>query len=187
MFDFLLCGLVLKSFCTAVLEYGNRCSTYQSGDLTKIDKAIDGIFGFGQHDLSVISQLSSHGVTPRVFSHCLKGDGSGGGILVLGEILDSSIVYSPLVPSQYVFIVSTLKSSSMLFSGILWLHEVVEVQVYCAQGFSLIRTLGFPKLIFFCLLHIQITIPWSLTALIQFARVNCQFGQPHSHVCVMNV
>jgi hypothetical protein len=80
----------------------NRCSAYQSGDLTKTDKAVDGIFGFGQGELSVISQLSTRGITPRVFSHCLKGDGSGGGILVLGEILEPGIVYSPLVPSQYV-------------------------------------------------------------------------------------
>ena len=81
---------------------GNRCSTYQSGDLAKTDKAVDGIFGFGQGALSVISQLSYRGITPKVFSHCLKGDGNGGGILVLGEILEPSIVYSPLVPSQYV-------------------------------------------------------------------------------------
>jgi len=80
----------------------NRCSAYQSGDLTKTDKAVDGIFGFGQGELSVISQLSTRGITPRVFSHCLKGDGSGGGILVLGEILEPGIVYSPLVRSQYV-------------------------------------------------------------------------------------
>ncbi|XP_057427233.1 aspartic proteinase 36-like isoform X2 [Lotus japonicus] len=76
------------------------CSTYQSGDLTKADKAVDGIFGFGPGALSVVSQLSSRGITPKVFSHCLKGDGNGGGILVLGEILEPSIVYSPLVPSQ---------------------------------------------------------------------------------------
>lgn len=82
---------------------GNRCSTSQSGSLTLPDRAVDGIFGFGQHDLSVISQLSSRGITPKVFSHCLKGEGSGGGILVLGEILDPRIVYTPLVPSQYVF------------------------------------------------------------------------------------
>lgn len=80
----------------------NRCSAYQSGDLTKTDKAVDGIFGFGQGELSVISQLSTRGITPRVFSHCLKGEGNGGGILVLGEILEPGIVYSPLVPSQYV-------------------------------------------------------------------------------------
>jgi len=84
------------------LLFGNRCSTYQSGDLTKTDKAVDGIFGFGPGALSVISQLSSQGVTPKVFSHCLKGKENGGGVLVFGEILEPSIVYSPLVPSQYV-------------------------------------------------------------------------------------
>ncbi|KAG7017404.1 Polyadenylate-binding protein 7, partial [Cucurbita argyrosperma subsp. argyrosperma] len=85
------------------LERGTKhsfCSTYQSGDLTKSDHAIDGIFGFGPGDLSVISQLSARGVTPKVFSHCLKGEGNGGGILVLGEVLEPGIVYSPLVPSQ---------------------------------------------------------------------------------------
>ncbi|XP_024982554.1 aspartic proteinase-like protein 2 isoform X1 [Cynara cardunculus var. scolymus] len=76
------------------------CSTYQSGSLTKSDKAMDGIFGFGQHSLSIISQLSSQGITPKVFSHCLRGDGNGGGKLVLGEILAPTMVYSPLVPSQ---------------------------------------------------------------------------------------
>lgn len=105
----LKCHLHLASFLFYYLKLivlcgdaGNRCSTFQSGDLAKTDKAIDGILGFGQGDLSVISQLSSHGVTPRVFSHCLKGEGNGGGILVLGEILEPGIVYSPLVPSQYV-------------------------------------------------------------------------------------
>lgn len=81
---------------------GNRCSTFRSGDLTTTEKAVDGIFGFGPGALSVISQLSTRGMTPKVFSHCLKGDDNGGGILVLGEILEPSIVYSPLVPSQYV-------------------------------------------------------------------------------------
>ncbi|KAG2686426.1 hypothetical protein I3843_09G005500 [Carya illinoinensis] len=83
---------------SATVVFG--CSTYQSGDLTKTDKAVDGIFGFGPGDLSIISQLSSRGITPKVFSHCLKGDGNGGGILVLGEILEPGIVYSPLVPLQ---------------------------------------------------------------------------------------
>ncbi|KAJ0089007.1 hypothetical protein Patl1_32300 [Pistacia atlantica] len=96
-FDAIL-GESMTANSSALIVFG--CSTYQSGDLTKTDKAIDGIFGFGQGDLSVISQLSSHGITPRVFSHCLKGEGNGGGILVLGEILEPSIVYTPLVPSK---------------------------------------------------------------------------------------
>uniref|UniRef100_K4ATW8 Xylanase inhibitor N-terminal domain-containing protein n=1 Tax=Solanum lycopersicum TaxID=4081 RepID=K4ATW8_SOLLC len=63
------------------------------------DGAVDGILGFSQQRLSIISQLSSHGISPKSFSHCLKGEGSGGGILVLGEILHPSMVYTPLVPS----------------------------------------------------------------------------------------
>lgn len=74
----------------------------QTGDLTKSDRAVDGIFGFGQQGMSVISQLASQGAAPNVFSHCLRGDDGGGGILVIGEIVEPNIVYSPLVPSQYV-------------------------------------------------------------------------------------
>ncbi|KAJ9695263.1 hypothetical protein PVL29_010644 [Vitis rotundifolia] len=96
-FDTVL-GDSLIANSSASIVFG--CSTYQSGDLTKVDKAIDGIFGFGQQDLSVVSQLSSLGMTPKVFSHCLKGEGDGGGKLVLGEILEPNIIYSPLVPSQ---------------------------------------------------------------------------------------
>lgn len=76
----------------------NRCSDSQSGDLTKPERAVDGIFGFGQSDLSVISQLSSRGIVPKVFSHCLKGTQNGGGILVLGEVVEPGIVYTPLAP-----------------------------------------------------------------------------------------
>ncbi|KAL0916039.1 hypothetical protein M5K25_013520 [Dendrobium thyrsiflorum] len=83
---------------SATIIFG--CSNSQSGDLTKSDRAIDGIFGFGQHELSVISQLSSAGVAPKVFSHCLKGSDTGGGILVLGEIVEPGIVYTPLVQSK---------------------------------------------------------------------------------------
>ncbi|XP_022767217.1 aspartic proteinase-like protein 2 isoform X2 [Durio zibethinus] len=96
--EFQILGQSWIANSSALIVFG--CSTYQSGDLTKTDKAVDGIFGFGRGDLSVISQLSSRGITPRVFSHCLKGDGNGGGIMVLGEILEPNIVYSPLVTSQ---------------------------------------------------------------------------------------
>ncbi|KAM0068420.1 putative nepenthesin [Helianthus debilis subsp. tardiflorus] len=47
------------------------CSTSQSGDLTKTDRAVEGIFG-----------------------------GSGGGILIIGQILDPDMVFTPLVQSQ---------------------------------------------------------------------------------------
>ncbi|CAB4316249.1 unnamed protein product [Prunus armeniaca] len=78
-----------------------RCTTYESGVISSSLSTLDGILGFSQGPLSVISQLSSRGLTPKVFSHCLKGDEKGGGILVLGEILEPSIVYSPLVPPRH--------------------------------------------------------------------------------------
>ncbi|KAL5543702.1 hypothetical protein UlMin_007486 [Ulmus minor] len=76
------------------------CSTSAAGTLTKSDSAVDGIFGFGPQNISVISQLSSQGIAPNVFSHCLKGDDTGGGILVLGKIDDPNLVYTPLIPSK---------------------------------------------------------------------------------------
>lgn len=91
-------GNSLTSNSSAPVVFG--CSTTQTGDLTKSDRAVDGIFGFGQQGLSVVSQLASQGVAPNSFSHCLKGSNGGGGILVLGEIVEPNIVYSPLVPSQ---------------------------------------------------------------------------------------
>ncbi|KAK8515711.1 hypothetical protein V6N13_139319 [Hibiscus sabdariffa] len=83
---------------TAKIMFG--CSTAQTGNLTTSDRAVDGIFGFGQQSLSVISQLSSQGVAPRTFSHCLKGSDGGGGILVFGEIVEPNMSYTPLVPSM---------------------------------------------------------------------------------------
>ncbi|KAH1033694.1 hypothetical protein J1N35_045868 [Gossypium stocksii] len=83
---------------TASIMFG--CSMLHTGKLTDSHRAVDGIFGFGRQSLSVISQLSSQRVTPRTFSHCLKGDDDGGGILVLGEIVEPNMVYTPLVPSM---------------------------------------------------------------------------------------
>ncbi|CAA6667236.1 unnamed protein product [Spirodela intermedia] len=46
-------------------------------------------------DLGSMGHLSSHsctlGVSPKVFSHCLKGADNGGGILVLGEIVEPGL------------------------------------------------------------------------------------------------
>ncbi|KAF1894719.1 hypothetical protein Lal_00021011, partial [Lupinus albus] len=47
-----------------------------------------------------IFQLHSEKVAPNVLSHCLKGDISGGGLLVIGEVVEPYIVYSPLIPKQ---------------------------------------------------------------------------------------
>ncbi|KAM1242005.1 hypothetical protein ACFX2J_047140 [Malus domestica] len=79
---------------------GNGCTTSVSGLLAGTRASVNGIFGFSQGPMSVLSQLSSQGMTPSVFSHCLKGDDYGGGILILGDILEPSIVYTPLVPKR---------------------------------------------------------------------------------------
>ncbi|CAF2105754.1 hypothetical protein Bca4012_091980 [Brassica carinata] len=76
------------------------CSNLQTGDLQRPRRAVDGIFGLGQGSLSVVSQLATQGLAPRVFSHCLKGDSNGGGVMVLGQIKRPDTVYTPLVPSQ---------------------------------------------------------------------------------------
>lgn len=93
-----IAGNTLTSNSSAHVVFG--CSTSQTGDLTKSDRAVDGIFGFGQQGMSVISQLASQGATPNAFSHCLKGGNGGGGILVLGQVIEPNIVYTPLVQSQ---------------------------------------------------------------------------------------
>ncbi|VFQ67218.1 unnamed protein product [Cuscuta campestris] len=91
-------GTTTISNSSAQVIFG--CSTSLDEDLAKPDRAVDGIFGFGQQGMSVISQLSSHGIVPNVFSHCLKGSNEGGGVLVLGQIVEPNIVYTQLVRSQ---------------------------------------------------------------------------------------
>nr|XP_012567811.1 aspartic proteinase-like protein 2 isoform X1 [Cicer arietinum] len=101
---------------SATILFG--CSTYRFGLLTQTFRAFDGIFGFGPGDVSVVSQLSSQGKTPKIFSHCLKGDDNGGGILVIGKILEPNIVYSPIVPSQlhYTLILQSISVKGNLLS-----------------------------------------------------------------------
>ncbi|XP_017253489.1 aspartic proteinase 36 isoform X1 [Daucus carota subsp. sativus] len=96
-FDMVVGNSVISN-TTAPVVFG--CSTSQTGDLTKPDRAVDGIFGFGQQGLSVISQLSTQAIVPDAFSHCLRGGDNGGGILVFGQIVEPNLVYTPLVPSQ---------------------------------------------------------------------------------------
>ncbi|WCJ41678.1 Eukaryotic aspartyl protease family protein [Euphorbia peplus] len=76
------------------------CTAMLTGTGTKINKAVGGVLGLGPRNMSFISQLASQGKTPRIFSHCLRGDATGGGMLVLGEITAPRVVYTPLVQSQ---------------------------------------------------------------------------------------
>ncbi|XP_044435699.1 aspartic proteinase 36 isoform X2 [Triticum aestivum] len=61
----------------------------------------DGILAFGQQQVSIISQLNSLGVSPKKFSHCLKGSEEGGGIFLLGEIVEPRLVFTPLAGPHY--------------------------------------------------------------------------------------
>nr|XP_027185995.1 aspartic proteinase-like protein 2 [Cicer arietinum] len=82
----------------------SECCTHIDWGLIETPTTFDGIFGFSLGSLSVVSQLSACEIIPNTFSHCLKGDGSGGGILALGTVVEPSIVYTPLVPLKYVFL-----------------------------------------------------------------------------------
>ncbi|KAK6925418.1 Xylanase inhibitor, C-terminal [Dillenia turbinata] len=90
------------------------CSAHQDGELTWNKAAVDGILAFGPQALSIVSQLSSQGIAPKAFSHCFRGDGVGGGILVLGQILEPSIIYTPLDSSQSHY---TLNMQSIAVNG----------------------------------------------------------------------
>ncbi|KAM3303007.1 aspartic proteinase 36-like [Capsicum chacoense] len=74
--------------------------TLRTGDLSISYRAIDEIFGLGKLGFLIIVQLSTRGVTPTVFSHCLKGSNGGVGVLVLGQVVEPNLVYTPLVQSQ---------------------------------------------------------------------------------------
>ncbi|KAL2482242.1 Eukaryotic aspartyl protease family protein [Forsythia ovata] len=60
--------------------------------------AVDGIIGFGQGNISILSQLASLGKTKKVFSHCLDGS-NGGGMFAIGELVQPKVNSTPLVPN----------------------------------------------------------------------------------------
>ncbi|RXH88430.1 hypothetical protein DVH24_000029 [Malus domestica] len=73
---------------------------------TTVSGLLVDINGLNQEPLSIISQLSSQGITLNVFSHYLQGDGNGGGILILGEIMEPSTVYTPLSRKKSHYIIN---------------------------------------------------------------------------------
>ena len=97
----------------------NRCSTSQFGNKVVTNYTIEGVLRFDRHSLSITSQLSSCEISRKIFSHCskVKSVNAGGGILVLDNIRNPSMVYTPLVLSMYVkiesklFILSTLSGA----------------------------------------------------------------------------
>ncbi|WOL01408.1 aspartic proteinase-like protein 2 isoform X1 [Canna indica] len=74
------------------------CGAQQSGDLGS-KEALDGILGFGQSNSSMISQLAASGKVSMSFAHCLDTI-NGGGIFVIGRVVQPKVKTTPLVPDQ---------------------------------------------------------------------------------------
>uniref|UniRef100_A0A2N9G1S8 Peptidase A1 domain-containing protein n=1 Tax=Fagus sylvatica TaxID=28930 RepID=A0A2N9G1S8_FAGSY len=70
------------------------CGAKQSGKF-----ALDGIFGFGQANSSMISQLALAGKVKKMFAHCLDNV-NGGGIFAIGEVVQPKVNSTKLVPNQ---------------------------------------------------------------------------------------
>lgn len=75
------------------------CGARQSGDLDSSDEALDGILGFGKSNSSMLSQLASTGRVKKMFAHCLDGV-NGGGIFVIGHVVEPKVNTTPLVQNQ---------------------------------------------------------------------------------------
>ncbi|KAJ8421889.1 hypothetical protein Cgig2_009608 [Carnegiea gigantea] len=111
---------------TALVSFS--CGAKQSGQLSSDDAALDGIFGFGQANSSVISQLGASGKTKKMFSHCL--DSINGGCCVLARRQFIDVDFDAIFPIKvgptliillvYVAVVefdSILNALSMLVKG----------------------------------------------------------------------
>nr|KAJ0227411.1 hypothetical protein LSAT_V11C100041400 [Lactuca sativa] len=77
----------------------SSCSTSETGQISQTERTLDEIMGLGRQIISVISQISSQGIAPNSFGHCLAG-GDGGGILAFGTPVMPDLVFTPLVKSM---------------------------------------------------------------------------------------
>lgn len=84
------------------LSFCYRCGAEQSGQLDGSSDAVDGIFGFGQANSSMISQLAALGKVNKMFAHCLDTQNGGGGIFTIGNVVEPKLPTTPMVPNQYV-------------------------------------------------------------------------------------
>ncbi|KAL7616651.1 hypothetical protein Lser_V15G03848 [Lactuca serriola] len=90
------------------LHYGDgsgtsdcSCTTSETGQISQIERTLDGIMGLGRQSISVISQISTQGIARKSFGHCLAG-GDGGGILAFGTSVMPDLVFTPLVKSIWL-------------------------------------------------------------------------------------
>ncbi|KAM2062334.1 hypothetical protein ACFX1T_047294 [Malus domestica] len=91
------------AMCGKCSRQSHRCEydmTYSGGDRITSFLVSDVLHLDTIPVRSYVALESSAPIVFGVFSHCLKGDDYGGGILILGDILEPSIVYTPLVPKR---------------------------------------------------------------------------------------
>ncbi|KAM1242006.1 hypothetical protein TB2_047281 [Malus domestica] len=91
------------AMCGKCSRQSHRCDydmTYSGGDRITSFLVSDVLHLDTIPVRSYVALESSAPIVFGVFSHCLKGDDYGGGILILGDILEPSIVYTPLVPKR---------------------------------------------------------------------------------------
>ncbi|KAI3890811.1 hypothetical protein MKX03_007424 [Papaver bracteatum] len=85
------------TFASSPITFG--CGVQQSGNLVSPKGALDGLVGFGAATTSILSQLASSGKVKKKFAHCLDGK-RGGGIFVMGGIVQPQLKTTPLVAHQ---------------------------------------------------------------------------------------
>nr|KAJ0225459.1 hypothetical protein LSAT_V11C100041520 [Lactuca sativa] len=90
--------LIMGALTISTLKMGFGYSTFETRYFIKTNRPVDGVLGLGQQGISIISEISSQGIAPNSFTHCLVGD--GGGLLVLGTPIMPDIVFTPLVKSK---------------------------------------------------------------------------------------
>ncbi|KAL5703182.1 hypothetical protein ACHQM5_028306 [Ranunculus cassubicifolius] len=99
------------------------CGTQQSGNLQDPRVALDGLIGFGQSKISMLSQIAATGAIKQKFAHCLDGV-HGGGIFAIGNVVQPRVKTTPMVPNKQHYNVNLLsimvgKSTLSLPSGVL--------------------------------------------------------------------
>jgi hypothetical protein len=117
------------------------CGDSRSGNLRSTQEAVDGLFGFGQSSISVLSQLAANGTTPNIFAHCLQGDSNASSTLVIGEVTEPGIVYTSMVPNSthYAAILLNIavQGANISSSPILTNSTGAELQVIFDSGTTL--------------------------------------------------
>ncbi|MCL7035324.1 hypothetical protein MKW94_006050 [Papaver nudicaule] len=93
------------------------CGINQTGNLVS-SRSFDGLFGFGASSSSMVSQLASSGKSKKKFAHCLDSK-NGGGIFVIGDVVQPALQTTPLVSnsSHYKVITNSIQVGDVIISN----------------------------------------------------------------------